>query len=123
MWGWSVRRCLGTLAGLFALWAVLRFAVPVDAVRFLNVPVSLLTAVMLAVRVNDIWHQLSLGRRFTFGGSAGAFLLYAYGSAESYAQDAPAGERVPLITVVCLLVLVGLWLSRHERTVPGPHSS
>ena len=107
-------RALTALTVATLAWVMLRFAFPPDLVRALNVPVSILAAALVAVRVNDRWRYLTFGRRLTFVGTTAVLAVAAFGSAEAYVQGAPTGERVPLFTVACGLILAGLWLSRHE---------
>ncbi|MEQ7847706.1 hypothetical protein [Nocardioides kribbensis] len=87
---------------------------PLEALRAVNVTLTLLTAAVLFIRLNDLWRTFTVGRRTVLAGLFSLLLVGAYGSAESYVQHAPAGARTPAITLVCGVILLGLWLSRHD---------
>lgn len=86
----------------------------VDLFRAANVALALATAVLLWVRINDDWHHLSKGFRVVVTGQVLFPLVACYGSAEAYLQDAVTGIRPLFVTAACLVILVGLWLTRDE---------
>lgn len=101
---------------------LLRTLLDLDNLRAFNVALTLTTAVALWVRVNDDWHHLTRGFRVLVASHIGFPLVGTYGSAEAYIQDAQVGARTVALTVVCLIALLGLWLSRTDPA-PGPSVS
>lgn len=87
---------------------------PLDVLRAANVATSMLTAALLYIRLNDLWRTFSPGLRIVMTGLFLMLLVISYGTAESHLQNAPNGARTPAITLVCSLVLFGLWQSRHD---------
>lgn len=86
-----------------------------EILRIVNVTLAVIAAVGFFVRVNDVWARVSRGGRVLRVGMLALIATAAYASAENYAQHTPPGIRVPMVTVSCVLVLVGLWISRHDR--------
>ncbi|SDC46873.1 hypothetical protein [Nocardioides lianchengensis] len=86
-----------------------------DALRALNVPLSLAALAGLLVRANDIYAALTFGRRLAWAGVLLLFVAATSGSAIKYVRHAPTDVSVPVVTLACSLVVVGLWLSRGER--------
>lgn len=110
-------------AGLYVavVWFALRFFVPQEAVRALNVALSVVAAAGMLLRLNDTWDVRTRGFRVTMAGVVGLLAVVAYGSSEAYAAALPTGERTPLVSLACLTVLVGLWISRHDHPRAGSH--
>lgn len=88
---------------------------PLETLRAVNVTLTLLTAAILFVRLNDKWWTFTTGWRTVMLGLWLLPVVGAYGSAESYVQSAPPGARTVAITVACSVILLGLWLSRHDE--------
>lgn len=86
-----------------------------EPLRVVNVALSVVAAFAFAVRVNDVWSMNSRGGRALRLGLLVLLVTLAYGSAEAYIQHAPPGVRTPLVTISCLLILRGLWMSRHDE--------
>lgn len=88
-----------------------------EILRAINVPLLMASTIALALRVNDRWDSLPTGGRCIF---AGAVLLFANGmvaSAVRYVKHSPVDFFTAITTCICLLVLTGVWLLRHERTM------
>lgn len=85
-----------------------------EILRAVNVALTFFAAAGLGMRLNDDWRYLTRPRRVIYTGGVLFPVVGAYGSAESYLQDAPVGYRTPLVTFACLVVLVGfVW--HHYR--------
>lgn len=91
-----------------------------ETARFVNVGLISLTAFFLFVRFNDLWGSVNLGGKLIFNGIVLTFLIGGYGSAEAYWQHAATGIRSPLLSLSCLLILVGLWISRRDPWIRDP---
>ena len=87
----------------------------VTGLRGINVVLLSVTALALYVRFSDVWGNAPKGLKMCCIGIVLFFATVAVGTAELYAEAVPKGIRVPFITFSCLLILVGLWRSRHER--------
>ena len=83
--------------------------------RAINVGLLAFAALGLYVRFADIWGQAPKGLKITCTGIVLIFIMGAYGSAETYVQNADTGPRIIGIAVCSLLVLTGLWMSRNEQ--------
>ena len=86
-----------------------------EILRAINVPLLMASTIALALRVNDRWDTLPRGSKFIFAGSV---LLFANGmvaSAVRYVKHAPVDFFTAITTGICLLVLTGVWLLRHQR--------
>lgn len=85
-----------------------------ETLRAANVAVTILTAAALAVRANYDWATLSPGWRITIVGLVFLIAVLAFGSFEAHQQRAPVGYRTLGVTIACLIVLVGLWVTRRQ---------
>lgn len=88
------------------------------ALRAVNVALTVVTAAAVGVRINYDWGSLSRGWRVTVIGLASFPASAAYGSFEQLRQGAQPGIRTLLVTIACLVTLLGLWLSRRDRQPP-----
>lgn len=83
--------------------------------RVVNVTLSIMAAGAFFVRINEVWSTQTRGGRALRLGLFVLLLTVAFASGESYVQNAPAGWRTPLVTLSCLLVLRGLWMTRRDH--------
>lgn len=88
------------------------------ACRFANVALFALVTVFYFVRSNDQWSHYSFGVRLKRVGIGVVFLVLAIGSANAYLQHVKPTWPIPCLTGGGIAVLLGLWLSRHQR---DPH--
>lgn len=108
-------RTLWTAAPMLAVYIAVATLVPPDVTRAVNVTLALLAAIGLAVRTNDIWQMLTPGRKVSYVGVVVVLVGNAYGWGEAYLQQTQTGARGPILFTAYVLVLVGLWRSRHDE--------
>lgn len=89
-----------------------------ELLRTANVAVTVVTATVLALRINTDWATLTRGWRITILGLLSLILVGTYGSWEALRQAAPVGARTPGVTLSCVLILIGLWVTRHDQHPP-----
>ena len=87
----------------------------VETLRLVNVVLAAIALVTYAIRINNVWEHRTKGQRTIRVGFIALLLSVAYGSAESWAQQAPVGFRSVLLTIACLIVLLGLWRVRNQH--------
>lgn len=86
--------------------------------RAVNVALSLVAVAMLYVRLVDTWAHLSRGIKIARAGIVLFAVAAAVGSGVKYVLHTPTDWSIFLVTAACLLVDVGMWLSRHD---PNKH--
>ena len=85
-----------------------------EFLRAVNVLLSLLAVVMLYVRLVDTWARLSRGLRTARGGLVLLALAAAIGSGLKYVNHTRTDWSIVLVTVACLLIDVGMLISRRD---------
>jgi hypothetical protein len=86
--------------------------------RAFNVPLIMVTTFCVAVRINDYWASLSRGRRMVYGGVVLFIANGAVASAIRYVRHSPVDIFTAFTTVIVLLILTGVWLSRQDPKQP-----
>lgn len=85
-----------------------------EVLRGLNVALSIIAVTLLYVRLVDTWARLSRGLRMARWGLVLLAGAAAFGSAIKYINHTPTDWSIVLVTVSCLLIDVGMLISRRD---------